>query len=211
MSKRESNKERKRRDILRAGVRVFARDGFHPSRISDIAAEANVGHGTVYLYFDSKETLLIAIYDELMGEAFTDARRAAETGGDPVDKLQRFLNAQVGLVEEHRDLAELVLLETPHTSKFLSSAAVERMNDQIAYIESLLREGVRSGVFRPDLDALAVATGLFAAVQGVLTRWLLEKRTPSPRHPVESVLDTILNGVLAQPSPVAAVTVSART
>jgi TetR/AcrR family fatty acid metabolism transcriptional regulator len=210
VSKRETNKERKRRDILSAGVRVFARDGFHPSRISDIASEANVGHGTVYLYFDSKETLLLAIYDELMGEAFTDARRAAEIGDGPVDKLRRFVNAQSALVEEHRELAELVLLETPHTSRFLSSNAVERMNDQIAFIESLLREGVRSGVFRPDLDALAVATGLFAAVQGVLTRWLLEKRTLSPRHPVECVLSAVLNGVLAQPSPVATATISAR-
>lgn len=201
MSKRESNKERKRRDILNAGVRVFARDGFHPSRISDIAAEANVGHGTVYLYFDSKEALLLAIYDELMGEAFSDARRAVENGGNSIAKLRGFVKAQVRLVEEHRELAELVLLETPHTSKFLSSIAVERMHDQIAYIESLLLEGVACGVFRPDLDALAVATGSFAAIQGVLTRWLLEKRTLSPMQPVEHVLDAVLNGVLTQPSP----------
>jgi len=196
MGRREEKKEHKRRAILNAGVRVFAREGFHAARISDIAVEANVGHGTVYLYFDSKETLLLAIYDELMGEAFRDARRAAEAGSDVVDRLRRFVRAQCELVESHRELAELVLLEAPHTSKFLRSEGAERINDQVEFIASLLREGAQSGVFRADLDALAVATGLFAAVEGVLTRWLLEKRGPSPLVPVEHVLEAVLHGVL---------------
>lgn len=196
MGKREQNKERKRRDILDAAVRVFAREGFYPARISDIAAEANVGHGTVYLYFESKEMLLLAIYDELMGEAFSDARRAAETDSDPVEKLRCFLVAQSDLVQKHRELAELVLLEAPHTSKFLHSAGVERIHEQVTYIESLLKEGVHRGVFRPELDASAVATGLLTAVLGVLTRWLLEKSPLSPRSTVESVLEAFLYGVL---------------
>lgn len=196
MGKREQNKERKRRDILDAAVRVFAREGFHPARISDIAAEANVGHGTVYLHFKSKEMLLLAIYDELMGEAFDDARRAAETGADPVEKLRRFVVAQSDLVQKHRELAELVLLEAPHTSKFFYSAGVERIHEQVIYLESLLKEGTQNGVFRPELDVSAVATGLFTAVLGALTRWLLEKSGLPPKPTVESVLEAFLYGVL---------------
>ncbi|MBM3213838.1 TetR/AcrR family transcriptional regulator [Candidatus Poribacteria bacterium] len=195
MAVRAQKKERKRRDILAAAVQVFARDGFHAARISDIADLAGVGHGTIYLYFETKEALLLTVFDELMSEAIADVKSAADSGTDASDRLRRFVDAQATMVEQNRALTALLLLEAPHTSRFLRSGALERIGDYVRFIEGIVRAGVGDGTLRSDFDPSAAATAIYAAVHGTLTQWLLEGTSATPRDRLLSVIDVMIHGM----------------
>lgn len=172
--RREEKRKRTRRSILEAAVRVFARKGVLEARISDIAQEAGVGHGTVYLYFKGKNGILHAIHEELMAHALREVKEYADQGKDAEDQFGRLIEALHRMVQENLELTKLVLIEAQQTSEFLQSQAIVPLAEFIEYIQELLRRGVEEGRFRPEVADPYVATFVFAGIEGILTRWLLE-------------------------------------
>jgi TetR/AcrR family fatty acid metabolism transcriptional regulator len=190
-------KHLKRTRILESAVQVFARDGLDRARISDIARGAGVGHGTVYLYFDSKDAILLTIFEELMAQVLVELRQAGGSGRDAVEKLRNVVATQARLVAENRELSALLLLEARHSRRFFQSRALDRVADYVALLGDLLREGVAEGVFRRGLDIPLAATCLYAGLEGVVTRWLLEKPTGSILDQAHAALDVLLGGISA--------------
>ncbi|MDA1192121.1 MAG: TetR/AcrR family transcriptional regulator [Candidatus Poribacteria bacterium] len=146
--RRDLKREMKRKAILDAAVKVFARDGFHLSRIADIASEAQVGHGTVYLYFDGKESVLLTIFEEIMAQVLSDIQRAVKDGRNAEDKLRMLAVALNQIVGDNRELASLLLIETRHTSRVLQGGALDRIGDFIRFFQDILQDGVADGSFR---------------------------------------------------------------
>src|ERR1043165_3155789 len=91
--------------ILRAAIKVFARSGFFNSKVADVAREAGVADGTVYLYFKNKDDILVSIFNHVMDLALDAGRKRLEAVSDPLEKLKQIVQAHLDLLGRDRDLA----------------------------------------------------------------------------------------------------------
>src|SRR5512138_3910305 len=109
----------KREAILRAAIRVFARHGYFNAQVADIAREAGVAAGTVYLYFRSKDDLLVSIFERTMKEARSEAEAALADVSDPVERLRRLGRLHLERLGRDRDLAVVFQVELRQSTKFM--------------------------------------------------------------------------------------------
>ncbi len=187
----------KREAILRAGIRVFAHNGYFNSKVADIAREAGVADGTVYLYFKSKEEILHSIFDRSVDEAVAEARKQLETIADPREKLRKIASMHLERLESDRDLAVVFQVELRGSTKFMEEFSAAGFAEYLALIRSTFEEGQRAGVFRAELNATVVSKILFGALDEMATNWILSKRRYRLAPMADQVLDIFLNGVKA--------------
>src|SRR5512141_669672 len=166
----------KRQAILRAATRVFARNGYFNSKVADIAREAGVADGTVYLYFKSKEEILHSIFDRNMEEAIADGRRRLEDTADPGERLRRIAHMHLDRLGADRDLAVVFQVELRGTTKFMEEFSAAGLAEYLGLIREVFEEGQAAGVFRRGLNAKLAAKVLFGALDEMATNWILSKR-----------------------------------
>jgi TetR/AcrR family fatty acid metabolism transcriptional regulator len=188
----------KREAILRAAIRVFAGNGYFNSKVADIAREAGVADGTVYLYFKSKEEILHSIFDRNMEEAITASRKQLEEITDAREKLRRIALLHLERLGADRDLAVVCQVELRGSTKFMEEFSAAGFAEYLNLIRSTFEEGQQTGVFRPDLNAKIVAKILFGALDEMATNWILSKRRYKLAPMADQVLDIFLNGVAAK-------------
>ena len=187
--------EEKRVKILDAAAKVFAREGFYNAKIGDVANEAGVAHGTVYLYFESKDDLLISLFKENLSEVVQYIESEIQKEKNAEDKLRRMISLQLELIETHPNLTALILVEFPQTGKFLSSDSVDELAAYIDMIADVLKEGAAENIFDASMDADVVATVIYSGIQGIATRWILEKMTYPLKEVADEVSRTFLKGI----------------
>ena len=188
----------KRSAILRAAIRVFAGNGYFNSKVADIAREAGVADGTVYLYFKSKEEILHSIFDRNMEEAIADGRRRLKEISDARERLRRIAHMHLDRLGEDRDLAVVFQVELRGSTKFMQEFSAAGFAEYLGLIRSTFEEGQRAGVFRKELNAKVVAKILFGALDEMATNWILSKRRYKLAPMADQVLDIFLNGVTAK-------------
>ena len=187
----------KREAILRAATQVFARNGYFNSKVADIAREAGVADGTVYLYFKSKEEILHSIFDRSMGEAITEGRRQLEAIADAREKLRRIAHLHLERLGADRDLAVVFQVELRGSTKFMEEFSAAGFAEYLSLIRETFEEGQRTGVFRRELNSKIVAKVLFGALDEMATNWILSRRRYKLPPMADHVLDIFLNGVSA--------------
>jgi len=185
----------KREAILRAAISVFARNGYFNSKVADIAREAGVADGTVYLYFKSKEEILHSIFDRSVDEAVADARKQLAALSDPREKLRQIARMHLERLGADRDLAVVFQVELRGSTKFMEEFSAAGFAEYLALIRSTFEEGQRAGIFRPDLNAKVVAKILFGALDEMATNWILSQRRYKLAPMADQVLDIFLTGV----------------
>jgi len=185
----------KREAILRAAISVFARCGYFNSKVADIAREAGVADGTVYLYFKSKEEILHSIFDRSVEEALDAARKRVERLEDPREKLRQIAHMHLERLGADRDLAVVFQVELRGSTKFMEEFSAAGFAEYLALIRSTFEEGQRAGMFRADLNARVVAKVFFGALDEMATNWILSKRRYKLAPMADQVLDIFLNGV----------------
>jgi TetR/AcrR family transcriptional regulator, fatty acid metabolism regulator protein len=188
----------KREAILRAAITVFAGNGYFNSKVADIAREAGVADGTVYLYFKSKEEILHSIFDRNMEEAITASRKQLEEITDAREKLRRIALLHLERLGADRDLAVVCQVELRGSTKFMEEFSAAGFAEYLNLIRSTFEEGQQTGVFRPELNAKIVAKILFGALDEMATNWILSKRRYKLAPMADQVLDIFLNGVSAK-------------
>jgi len=188
----------KRAAIIRAAIRVFAHNGYFNSKVADIAREAGVADGTVYLYFKSKEEILHSIFDRSVDEAVADARKQLDAISDPREKLRQIARLHLERLGADRDLAVVFQVELRGSTKFMEEFSAAGFAEYLALIRSAFEEGQRAGVFRADLNAKIVAKILFGALDEMATNWILSPRRYKLAPMADQVLDIFLNGVSAK-------------
>lgn len=188
----------KREAILRAAIRVFAHNGYFNSKVADIASEAGVADGTVYLYFKSKEEILHSIFDRSVDEAVAEARKQLATISDARDKLRQIAFLHLERLGADRDLAVVFQVELRGSTKFMEEFSAAGFAEYLELIRTTFEEGQRTGVFRADLNAKVVAKILFGALDEMATNWILSKRRYKLAPMADQVLDIFLNGVIAK-------------
>jgi TetR/AcrR family fatty acid metabolism transcriptional regulator len=169
----------KRDRILRAAIRVFAKNGFYATRVSEIAKAAGVADGTIYLYFKNKDDLLITIFEEGIQQLLSILRGVAQSE-DPFDRrITRIIELQLGLLEEQRDLAEVITVNLRQSSRLLKQYAAPLFMQYIDVIAGVVREGQTHGAFRADINPRVVARSLFGALDAILLTWALGDADPA--------------------------------
>ena len=183
----------KRRQLLDAAVRVFARKGFHASRVGDIAEEAGVAHGLLYHYFKSKDEVLQAVFQENWSLLVARIESVEETDEPAADQL-RHISAIVLRTWLHLpDVVRVVIQEFGRSPEL-----AERIGELALPIDALQRviaRGVETGEFRKDIDPTFAATVVYGSIDELLTGWVLG-RLPSEEEDVAKAEQTLVEVIL---------------
>ncbi|MBI1923498.1 TetR/AcrR family transcriptional regulator [Candidatus Poribacteria bacterium] len=196
MMTKEEKRAKRRQEILEAAVIVFSKKGYHLATIGDIASEAGIAQGTMYLYFKSKEDLLVAIFAEKMGEFNQYIKEQIQNVSGADAKLKRLIELHIRAYDAYRGLAQLVLIEMRQVGKFLTPDALTPAFEYWALIQGILDEGVKAGVFLKELDTMSAATMLYSSIGALATRWVLEDFSYSILPATEAITRIFFRGIL---------------
>jgi TetR/AcrR family fatty acid metabolism transcriptional regulator len=186
----------KPQQIIDAAVRVFARNGYYNSRVSDIAREAGIASGTIYLYFKTKDEILVTLFREKMAAWVARVRKEIAGESDAVARLRKLVALHFAVLEQNPDLAEVVQVELRQGHKFFRGASAHEVSSYFALIQSLLEDGMAAGLIRPDVTAKLATKMLFGAMDQVATSWVLGKRGYRLTEAADAVATIFLRGVL---------------
>jgi TetR/AcrR family fatty acid metabolism transcriptional regulator len=188
----------KRGRILKSAVRVFARKGFYNAKISEIAHQAGVADGTIYLYFKNKDDILICLFEENMGRIIEEFQAKLASAGTPAEKLRAFIHEHFELVRTMPDLAAVIQLELRQSNKFIKEYSGSRFNEYLNLISRIIHEGQEEGVFRRDLLPGIIKRALFGALDEFSTLWVLSKDKRYDLHDAaEQISNLFLEGLCA--------------
>ncbi len=165
----------KRAAILDAALKTFVKRGYPATKVAEIATEAGVAEGTLYNYFQSKEDLLLALFDEKWGWIIDEIKKKISRLDDPNDKLKAVFSLVVRMFKKNRHLAELFMIDVKQSSIFLTNYTINRIVEFLDLIEEILEEGKRKGIYRKDLDSRVAKMVIFGAAQGILLSWVLNE------------------------------------
>jgi len=174
MGSKNSNdkKAEKYERILDAAVKVFAKKGFYQSRVSDIAREAGVADGTIYLYFKNKDDILISIFEEKMRNAISIFQRELSQEENALSKLKRFVRVHLSLFKENPELAAVLQVELRQSSRFMKEYKKVELKRFLDLIGDIVKQGQEEGVFREDLPVSLVKRFIFGALDEVISTWV---------------------------------------
>jgi len=170
---KKSNGGDKRERILDAAERVFARHGFYNARVAEIARDAGVADGTIYLYFKSKDDLLISLFESRMERVNTQLREAIVGATTAPEKIQRFLDSYAALAKEHPSVAEVLTIELRQSSKFMKEYANPRFADFLRLLAQIVEQGQKAGELDDGIPPQTAARALFGAIDELVLAWVL--------------------------------------
>ena len=196
--RRDSTPGPKRDAILRAAIDVFAERGFFSAQVADIARAAGVAAGTVYLYFKSKDDLLVSIFDRSMREGLTLGRAAVANLDDPRERLRRLARGHLARLGGDRNLAIVFQVELRQSTKFMERFSSTLLRDYLGLIRDAIADGQRAGIFRTDIKATVAAKIFFGALDEMATNWILSRRRYALEADADTVVELFLNGARAR-------------
>ena len=171
LTDRSTGQEDKRRLILDAAVRVFARKGYHASRVGDIAEEAGVAHGLLYHYFRSKDELLETIFRETWRDVLDAVRVIEETDETARERLAGVAKILLRAWRRDPDLVRVLVREVTRSTAL--QRRVDEIDQAFAALERIIAGGQEDGEFRADVDPRMVSYVFYGAVEEILTGWVL--------------------------------------
>jgi TetR/AcrR family transcriptional regulator, fatty acid metabolism regulator protein len=197
LTDRSIAQEEKRRLILDAAVSVFARNGYHTSRVGEIAEEAGVAHGLLYHYFDSKEEVLETVFRENWADLLVRFRAVEASDERAEAKLRGIAKILLRTWRNNPALVTVMVREvarTPHVQ-----AQVEEIEEGIRVIQRVIEAGQADGAFRADLDARVASWIFYGGLEEVLTGWVLG-RLPDGDEEVaraeRTIVDVVCGGLV---------------
>jgi TetR/AcrR family transcriptional regulator, fatty acid metabolism regulator protein len=191
----EKSRERKRGAILRAAVEVFSERGYFGARMREVAERAGVADGTLYLYFEGKEHLLVSVLEEYAGAFLERARRDALASSEPRDKLRSVIERHLKSLEADRALARVFQIELRHSRRFLRQVARGQLAAYLQLLEQIIAGGVARGSFRSDVPADVAARAVFGAVDELITAWVLAGKPGPLAEQAGPLLRLLLEGL----------------
>ena len=192
-------KPEKYRNILAAAVRVFARKGFYHARVSEIAREAGVADGTIYLYFHNKDDILISLFEQEMQKVIENVKAEIEKTDDPLEKIRLFAIAHLSLVENNKDMSEVIQVELRQSTKFMKEYHNEQFFEYLNLISTIVREGQEKGLIRADVEPGIVKRAFFGALDEMSRFWVLSsKRKYSIKTAAEQISEFFIKGIASK-------------
>jgi len=192
--RREKNNE-KYQAILRAAIKVFASRGFFQSKVADVAQAAGVADGTVYLYFKSKDDLLISIFNETMDDVIAKSRSELQKIEDPVERLRKIASLHLAWLGQDRQLAVVFQVELRQSTKFMEEFSTTRLAEYFELIREVIVDGQAKGIFRKEVQPQVATKVFFGALDEMVTNWILSRKRYALETMVRPVLDILIRGL----------------
>jgi TetR/AcrR family transcriptional regulator, fatty acid metabolism regulator protein len=189
------DKTDKRDLLLRAAIDIFAARGFFNAQVADVARAAGVAAGTVYLYFRSKDDLLVSIFERTMTEAIAEGRRSVEQLPDPAARLRHIARLHLDRLGRDRALAVVFQIELRQSTKFMERFSATQLRTYLGIIRDIIAEGQASGAFRRTINPTLAAKLLFGMLDEMATNWILSKRKYSLVSEADAIADVFIQGV----------------
>jgi AcrR family transcriptional regulator len=188
----------KRRLILDAAVRVFARQGFHACRVSDIADEAGVAYGLVYHYFSSKDEILDTLFLERWN-VLLHVIAQAEARDVPVrEKLHEVAAFIVDSYVHDPDVMKVIIVEVTRAANSFGRTHLAKIREAYELIGEIVAKAQANGELRTDVTAEFAALAFYGAIEQVLTGWIFQliPQSPADTEAAKSqIVDTICDGL----------------
>ena len=188
----------KRRVILDAAVRVFARQGFHTCRVSDIADEAGVAYGLVYHYFSSKEEILDTLFLErwdVMLAAIAEADASTRTSREKLYAIAAFI---IDSYRHDPDLMKVIIVEVTRAANTFGLTHLDKIREAYAGIAAIVSHAQADGSFREDVTPEFAAQAFYGSVEQVLTGWIFDStavREADLERAKTLIVETICRGI----------------
>ncbi|MEO8217568.1 MAG: TetR/AcrR family transcriptional regulator [Acidobacteriota bacterium] len=185
----------KRERILRAAVEVFARTGYFNAKVTDVASGAGVADGTIYLYFQGKEDLLLTIFEELTAsylERLADAIAGCRDAEAQVREAIRFHLETLG---DDRSLAVVFQVELRQSLKFMSLLSRKGLAEYLTTLRQIIERGQSQGLFRADLQPQLTANLIFGILDEMVTSWILSEKEYDLTEHAQRICDFVLRGL----------------
>jgi len=186
----------KRERILRAAVDVFAEHGYFNAKVSQIAKTAGVADGTIYLYFDGKEDLLITIFREHTRNYLRALEQQMANVNRAEERLRIAIRHHLQTLGRDRALAVVSQVELRHSLKFMSLLSQEEVADYLNIIRKIVESGQQEGVFRRTVHPQLVAKAVFGVLDEMVTSWMLSEKDYDLAAVADEVADLLLTGLL---------------
>jgi|SRR5688572_8104846 TetR/AcrR family fatty acid metabolism transcriptional regulator len=165
----------KRERILDAAERIFARDGFFAAKVADVAKDAGVADGTIYLYFKSKDDLLISLFESRMERVNHTLAAAIEPVAGARAKLAALIETYVGLVKDQPSTAEIMTVELRQSSRFMKEYDNPKFAELLRLIGGVIADGQASGELGTAIPPAIAARMIFGVLDELATAWLLSR------------------------------------
>jgi AcrR family transcriptional regulator len=188
----------KRGRIIGAAAKFFGEKGYHNTTTAEIAEAAGVAAGTIYIYFSSKEELLVAVFEEFLGVHMDRLREGVANAPDPEAKIRRLLTLGLDLMEENPDSARIFLSQLRQSTEMIKMVAKRSSRAYKDIIEAILEEGVRRGVCRK-MNVRATASMLFGAFQTTVLDWVADDCSYPLKSQANELADFVLEGIGCHP------------
>lgn len=166
----------KRERILTAAERIFARRGFFAAKVSDVAKEAGVADGTIYLYFKSKDDLLISLFERRMEEVNSRLREATADIKSPREQLRAFIKTYLQLVHDEPTAAEVLTIELRQSSKFMKEYENPQFADFLRLLGGIITAAQDNGEIDASIPSHVAARMIFGMLDELALAWVLAKQ-----------------------------------
>ena len=187
MGQKNNNKYRK---IISAATKVFAKNGFYKAKVSEIAKKAGIADGTIYIYFKHKDDILIALFEGKMQEVLDNMKKQISLESDPLKKIQRFALIHLKLIEDNKDMAEIIQVELRQSGKFMKNYHNEKFTQYLDLIGDIIEEGKEKGLIKSDIIPGIGKRAFFGALDEMSRFWVLSKRR---KYDIETAAKHISN------------------
>ena len=195
MVARSAAQEERRRQILDAAVRAFAKKGYHACRVSDIAQEAGVAYGLVYHYFDSKDAVLESVFREMWGKMVGAINAIEQIEESPRQQLRKSCAIVLRTWRDYPDVVRVLVREVARSGEQLQRE-VEEIAHAFAALQRIVERGQEQGIFRTDLSPRLAAWIIYGALEEILTGWVLG-RLPGEEEDVKEAERAVV-GILCE-------------
>ena len=188
-------KNHKYHQILEAAIKVFARQGFHQSTIAQIAKEAGVADGTIYLYFKNKDDILVQFFNYKTKQVFDSFRTEVARADSSLDKLRYLIRRHLEEFQRNREMAVVYQVET-HQNSRLAEPQIREMSQMYRdLISEIIEQGQQEGTMRRDLYVGLVKRFIIGAVDEVINTWLHSNGEYDLVSMADPLVDLFINGI----------------
>ncbi|MBW1693549.1 MAG: TetR/AcrR family transcriptional regulator [Deltaproteobacteria bacterium] len=191
---KEKNNEKYHR-ILEAAVKVFADQGFFQSTVSQIAKEAGVADGTIYLYFKNKDDILVQFFSYKTKQVFARFREEVDKADNTIDKLRNLIRRHLEEFQCDRNMAVVYQAETHQSSRLVEKQIKEMSKMYFDIVSEIVEQGQEEGVIKKDLYLSLVKRFILGAVDEVINTWLHSSSKYDLASMADPLVELFLNGI----------------
>ncbi|WP_134684738.1 TetR/AcrR family transcriptional regulator [Brevibacillus migulae] len=182
--------------IIEAAVTVIAKHGYHNAQVSRIAKEAKVADGTIYLYFENKDDILISLFEEKMGQFIETCRGRIAEADTLEQKLYVLVKSHLGQLAQDPDMAKVTQIELRQSNPEVSKAIMEVVKHYFDLIDEVIVAGIEEGAFRPDIDKRIARMMIFGTLDEAVSSWVMKQCKYDLVSSVDPIHNLFLYGLM---------------